>query len=161
MKTVKTIIIIFFIIAGSINILHAQQGVVSSGGEATGNAGSVNYSVGQVFYHSITNDEGSVNQGLQQPFEIFIVTGIDLHDITLDWKVFPNPTNSILFLKVSEAFQQKLEYTLYNSNGKLVESAGITGTETQIEMHRFERGAYILTVSSDSRNLKQFKVIKN
>lgn len=46
----------------------AQQGTVSSGGNATGSGGSVSYSFGQVFYSSVLTGSGSVTQGIQQSF---------------------------------------------------------------------------------------------
>jgi hypothetical protein len=40
-----------------------------AGGEATGSGGSVSYSVGQVVYTTNTGINGSVAQGVQQPYE--------------------------------------------------------------------------------------------
>ncbi|NIJ54587.1 T9SS type A sorting domain-containing protein [Dyadobacter arcticus] len=52
----------------SFQMALAQQGSVSSGGNATGSGGSVSYSVGQVFYISNTAAGGTVSAGVQQAF---------------------------------------------------------------------------------------------
>lgn len=53
----------------------AQQALVY--GNATGTGGTSSYSIGQVVYASATGTNDSVNQGMQQPFEIFILGNDD------------------------------------------------------------------------------------
>ena len=57
--------------------LQAQESVNATGGNASGSGGSASYSVGQVVYTNNTGTSGSVAQGVQQPFEISVVTGIE------------------------------------------------------------------------------------
>ncbi|MGC8754863.1 MAG: hypothetical protein ACP5QJ_07625, partial [Thermosulfidibacteraceae bacterium] len=57
--------------------LQAQESVNATGGNASGNGGTVAYSVGQVVYTTNTGTNGSVAQGVQQPFEISVVSGIE------------------------------------------------------------------------------------
>ena len=57
--------------------LQAQTSVNATGGDASGSGGSVSYSVGQVVYTTNTGTSGSVAQGVQQPYEISVVTAIE------------------------------------------------------------------------------------
>ncbi|MCB0409870.1 MAG: hypothetical protein KDD29_06595, partial [Flavobacteriales bacterium] len=54
------------------SIVFAQENTVSSGGDALGVGGSASYSVGQVVYTTHTGVNGSIAQGVQQPYEISV-----------------------------------------------------------------------------------------
>ncbi len=64
------------LVLGSFHV-RAQESIVASGGEATGTGGSSSYSIGQVSYTSNQGTGGSVEQGVQQPFEIYAVLGME------------------------------------------------------------------------------------
>ena len=57
--------------------LQAQTSVNATGTNASGSGGTVSYSVGQVVYTNNTGTNGSVAQGVQQAFEILVVTGLE------------------------------------------------------------------------------------
>jgi len=80
--------------------LQAQTNVNATGGNASGNGGSVSYSVGQVVYTTHKGSNGSVAQGVQQPYEIS-VAGIDeANGISLRVTAYPNPTTDYLTLEI-------------------------------------------------------------
>lgn len=91
MKTV-----LLFIITGMCCIQLLSQETVSAGGkEATGTGGTVSYTIGQVVYTTNTGTNGSVVQGVQQPYEISVVTGLEeAEDISLEFSIYPNPVTS-------------------------------------------------------------------
>ncbi len=77
--------------------LSAQQATDAAGGNASGSGGSASYSFGQTFYTTHTSTNGSVAQGVQQPYEISIVTEIkEAKDIRLSFLVYRNPTSNFL-----------------------------------------------------------------
>jgi hypothetical protein len=80
--------------------------VNASGGDATGTSGTVAYSVGQVVYTSNTGSTGSVAQGVQQSYEIFMV-GIKETELNISLSVFPNPTSDNLTLQISNYNHEK------------------------------------------------------
>ena len=82
--------------------LFAQSGNVAAGGNASGTGGTVSFSIGQVFYVSPSSPSYNLVQGLQQPFEISTVTGLDqsIKGIDLIASVYPNPASESLNLKV-------------------------------------------------------------
>ena len=96
MKKAYTIIIGFLLMSQC--TVWAQQGVSASGGEATGIAGTVSYTVGQTDYITAYATDGSVSQGVQQPYVIGIVTGFLETDINLSCAISPNPTTDFVML---------------------------------------------------------------
>lgn len=141
---------------------HAQQTLDAAGGEATGSGGSASYSVGQMFYHTHTGtNEYSVAEGVQQPFEISVVTGIDdASDIMLECSVYPNPTRDVLSLKVENYMSERLTYQLFDMSGELLESKKLTGDKTIISMSGYVRATYFLKIVDDKKKIKVFKIIK-
>jgi hypothetical protein len=75
MKT-KITFIICYILTFLFYDSGAQKTTSSSGGIITGKGGSISYSVGQVTKFYLNETKGSVAQGVQQPFEIYLITGI-------------------------------------------------------------------------------------
>ena len=142
--------------------LHAQEAVPATGGEASGTGGSASYSVGQTVYSTHTGTNGSVAEGVQQPFEISIVTEIEeAKNINLECTVYPNPTTEFLMLKVESYKAENLSYQLYDMNGKLLERRKLTGNETEIKMQHLVPAIYFLKVTNNNKEIKIFKIIKN
>lgn len=155
------IIIAIFLAATGFSELQAQQALVSSGGNANGSNGKVSWSVGQVAYTSIENANGSVNQGVQQPFEFFTVGVDESKDITLSMTVYPNPTSDKIILKVGTEKFENSSYQLNDFNGKLLVNQKLTGVQTSISMENFPPASYILKVTYNGKEQKTFKIIKN
>ena len=65
--------------------------------------------------------KGSVAQGVQQPFEISVITGLEeAQGINLSVRAYPNPTTDYLTLSISEFDISNLLYQLYDMQGKLL-----------------------------------------
>lgn len=158
MKTKKLFTIILFVLSFA---MQAQQTIDAAGGTATGSGGTVTYSVGQVAYTTISSTSGTVNQGVQQPFEILTLSGEDYNNISLNMAVYPNPTTSFLTLKIEDLVMDNVSYTLYDLNGKLMQESAISNAETSIDMQSFASGIYIFIVMKGSQLVKSFKIIKN
>jgi opacity protein-like surface antigen len=142
--------------------LQAQQNVNAAGGEASGSGGSVSYSVGQVVYTTNTGTSGTVAQGVQQPYEISVVTGIEeAKGINLSVTVYPNPTTDHLTLNIGEFDLSNLSYQLYDINGNLLQTRKITGYQTSISMSNLVPSTYFVRVIIGSQSVKEFKIIKN
>lgn len=146
----------------SMTLLTAQETIPSSGGDATGSGGSVSFTVGQTFFSGYSHDAGSVTEGVQQPYEIFIVTSIDeIAGIELEMSAYPNPVNDILNLKVEESYSEGLSWQLYNLSGALLDSGSITSSITGINMQEKVASVYFLRVIKNNMEIKTFKIIKN
>lgn len=158
--------LIFLIFPG---ILFAQNSINAAGGKAAGNGGTVSYTLGQVADQTHTGTNGTVSEGVQQAYEIYVLTGLDdVRQIELRMTAYPNPVTEFLVLKVSGEFLEKLTYRLFDVQGSLLKSEDITGAETRILMNDLVPAAYLLRVypSGDYRNgstdlIKSFKIIKH
>ncbi len=141
--------------------LQAQESINATGGDASGNGGSVSYSVGQLVYQTHTGTNGSIAEGVQQAYEISVVTAIeDAKSIKLMVSAYPNPTTDYLTLEVNEFELSNLSFQLYDMNGKLLQSEKITGNQTSIVMRSLVPATYFIQVSQENKELKTFKIIK-
>ena len=155
---------ILFVLTFSISVVSAQEGINATGGDAMGNGGSASYSVGQVFYQTHTGTNGSVAEGVQQPYEISIVTGIEQTAINLAISAYPNPTTDYLTLQVDVLTTlniHAMSYQLYDMNGKILQSKKITGNDTIIIMSNLVPSTYFVRVIEGNKEVKTFKIIKN
>jgi hypothetical protein len=149
-----------FMVAVGLTSLKAQETTNASGGNASGSGGSASYSVGQVVYTNNTGAGGSVSQGVQQPYEISIVSGIEEQGITLSCTAYPNPTTDYLTLKIDGDVQTHYSASLFDLNGKLVSKQQIDGNQTTIHMEKYVAGSYILKVIQHNTERKTFTIIK-
>ncbi len=139
----------------------AQNAVVSSGGEATGSGGSVSYSLAQISYTTITGTTGSVSQGVQQPYEVGVLTGVQSEN-NIYLSAFPNPSTDILNLSVGEFKNEELSYQLLDIQGKLLLEARISESNTSINMQDLPKSTYLLHVlGNNHQTIQSFNIIKN
>ena len=139
----------------------AQQNTVATGGDASGAGGSVSYSIGQIDYETYSGSNGSVSQGVQQPFEIFTVSVNELY-ASFEMNLFPNPSSSIINLTIGNVSDdQVVSYSLTDINGKLISSSTIVENATSISIEHLAVANYYLNVMVNGVNAKTFKIIKN
>ena len=162
-------LILSLLLAGpALTCMQAQQihaSVNASGRNATGSGGSVSYSVGQVFYTTASGTNASVSEGVQQPYEISVFTGLkDNTAIDLLYTVYPNPTSGKLTLKLDATTLPDVKsmiYQLYDVNGKLIRSDQLKEKETSIEMSDLTTSSYYLRIIKSKKVIKTFKITKN
>ncbi|HNW90642.1 MAG TPA: T9SS type A sorting domain-containing protein [Bacteroidales bacterium] len=161
-KLLWDIMILITVSTFSGTVVCAQQSVNASGGNASGTGGSVSYSVGQIVYTTNTGTNGSVAQGVQQPYEISVITAIEqAKDIDLVCIAYPNPTAGLFTLKVINYKSEKLAYQLYDIGGKILENIEITSIETVISLVGYTSAVYFLKLTDNNKEIKVFKIIKN
>ena len=155
-KTIRTLAFSLLCLGG----LHAQESSTAAGGRATGAGGTTSYSVGQVAYTTNTGTNGSVAQGVQQPYEISTTVGIDETSINLELSVYPNPTTNYLTLKVDNFELSTLNFQLIDLQGKVIENKKVNANSTTITMETLPKATYFLTVTDNKNTVKTFKIIK-
>lgn len=144
-----------------LNELQAQETFPASGGDASGSGGKVSYTIGQIIYTTITGTNGSVAQGVQQPYEISVVSGIkETNTITLQLSIYPNPTSNFLILNIGNYNNERLSYQLFDNTGKLLENNKITKNESNISTENLAPAIYFLKVTNNQKEIKTFKIIK-
>ncbi len=181
-KILNIIILAIVFFTQDIIAQQIHQTSATAGGNASGSGGSAAFTIGQLVYSPCTTNTGSVTEGINQPFEIYIIDAVyELTEIELEANIYPNPTSGFLTLKIDDLLLQNesLSYQLFDLNGKLLKRERITGIETKIEMQSYFSGTYFIKVINSGKNensssvysneikdfkdqtLKTFKIIKN
>lgn len=143
---------------------YAQSGVVSVGGDQNGAGYSISFSVGQVDYiPSFQAGSGSVNAGIQQPFEFFTSTGVKEtgnKDLSFFSSVYPNPTDEYVTLQIEGMSLKNLSYQLYDMQGKLLMENSIDGNLNKISLSDLPNAMYFMKILHQNIPFKTIKIIK-
>ena len=141
-------------------VAFGQQNAVASGGEASGIGGSVSYTVGQIDYISASGANGNINQGVQQPFEIFSV-GIEETAFDINVSLYPNPAvdQVIISLETRENYKNP-SYRLTDEQGRIIRQGAINLNETSVQVSDLANACYYLNVLIDDQLAKTFKLVK-
>lgn len=158
-KLLISIVLIFMLVnAGA----YAQKTISATGANISGSGGSVSYTIGQIDYKTHLGSGGSVAQGVQHPYEIYVYTSIEqADDINLSLTTYPNPTTDYLTLQINNYDDSELIYQLFDANGKLLQNQKINENITLINMGNLATAIYFLKVFDKNREIKTFKIIKN
>lgn len=157
-KKTKLSLLLFLVLG----LAKAQDASVAAGGDASGAGGTVNYSVGQIVYTTNFGTTGSSAQGVQQAYEISIVTSIsEASSVSLSLIAYPNPTTDVLTLNVGDTKTENLSYQLYDISGKILEEKKIATNDVSISMLHLSNATYLLKVLNNNKEIKSFKIIKN
>jgi len=150
--------LLFLTLAFSPCVLLAQQDVVTSGGNGSGASGSISYSIGQVVYSNTSNATGSINQGVQQPYELTpISVNESLRDIAVE--LYPNPTRNNLLIRMPE-FIPGLTLQIFSLNGALIEERPMLSQQTIINAETWSASTYIVKLHDSAGNFSEYKLIK-
>jgi hypothetical protein len=141
--------------------IHSQETVPATGGTATGSGGSITYTVGQMAWHMVPGSNGTILEGVQQPYEISVETSIEMTEyIDLVCTVYPNPTRGAIKLIVTTADFKNLKFQLYDINGSVLLEKQIRDEETEIPMDNLFSSVCFLRVIQGNREVKVFKIVK-
>ncbi|HEV7230436.1 MAG TPA: T9SS type A sorting domain-containing protein [Bacteroidia bacterium] len=142
--------------------LHAQQAVLAGGTDAAGSGGTVSYSVGQVAYLTAQSGTGSAAAGVQQSYEMYVITGVGENKASaMNISAYPNPATDYLMLNIPDYADSDLFYELSDVTGRVVEKRKIRYPESRIDMSCLQEATYFLKVTGGSKDLKSFKIIKS
>jgi hypothetical protein len=163
MKYAKNYLCLIILILSGFGItIKAQNTIPATGGNATGNGGSVSYTVGQIAYSTFIGANGTAAQGVQQPYEISVVTAIEnISAISLECTVYPNPTRGLIKLIVESLDHENMKFRLYDINGVLLQDKKVESRETEISMENLSSSIYFLKVINNNKEMKVFKIVKN
>jgi hypothetical protein len=139
---------------------RAQESVNTAGGNASSSSGSVSYTIGQLANSNTTGSNGSVDEGVQQPFEIYTLGISAVPEISLSMGVYPNPASSFVVLSIDNFHAEALSYFLYDATGRLLETQKITDSKTNIQMAALPVATYMLLVKDPNKTVQTFKIIK-
>ncbi len=158
----KKQLLILMLLGGFFSTAQAQDASAATGGEATGAGGTASYTIGQPMYQTNTGGGLTEVQGVQQPYEISVVTALnDIEGISLLFSAYPNPTNNQLNLRIEKYPTKGLFYQLTDVNGKILQSKKIENELTEISLSSYASASYFLSVSQNNQLIKSFKILKN
>ena len=142
--------------------LQAQPATLSSGGNGTGTGGSFAYSIGQTVYTAQSNSSTSLSKGVQQGFELFLITGLEDEDrFGLAATVFPNPTSNYLSVEIKNySPDTAMEIFLFDAKGQQVHRQQVVDVQTQLQMEHLSSALYVLKLIQGNKLVKVVKVIK-
>jgi hypothetical protein len=164
MKGISYLFLILFLLFSGLSCLQAQEANVTTGGDFTGSGGKVSFSIGQTFYTTFPGVTGSLAQGVQQAYEISVVTGISPRkQINLRISVYPNPAPEYVMLKMegfASANFPTMRYQLIGPDGRILSEEKILEKESKIRMRDYVSGAYFLKISDQNSEVQTFKIIK-
>lgn len=145
------------------HIAFGQVNTTACGGGFSGTGGSLTYSAGQVDYITNNGLSGIITQGLQQPFEIFKIdiNNVNTYNTEINAVLFPNPSNGVVNLRVSDYVLDNLSYHLFDLQGKLITEAKLISGITSINLENISDGNYYLNIQKEGQILKNFKLIKH
>lgn len=160
-KTKSTFIAVVIVLLSIVPMAFAQEIILTAGGEAAGNNGSVTYSVGQVAFQASESTAGSLSEGIQIPYEIYDITNVEDVNINLKATVYPNPVSENLILDIKDCALIDLSYQIFDMNGKILKNESISNSNTMINMSSYTRATYFIKVFDNNKIIKTFKIIKN
>jgi len=158
----KVIIILILLLSLNSKKAHSQQASTTTGGDIFDTGGSVSYSIGQIDYTTNVGANGTISQGVQQPYEISVITAINASDkIELNANIYPNPTIDIILLTINKNKLENCSYQLFDNCGKILESKKISICTIEITMQQYASAIYYLKIINNKEEIKTFKIIKN
>ena len=115
---------------------YCQQAVTTSGGNASAVSGSISYTIGQIDYESVTGSNGNVSQGVQQPFEVFIVLANNNFSYSFSGMLAPNPATESTILSLGDDFTSfnNMQFDLTDITGKVLKKGTINAKETIVDV---------------------------
>ena len=141
--------------------MHAQQNTVVAGGDAKTMDGTVSYTLGQSTYTSNSESSGTINEGIQQPYQVFEILSTDEFIEHFNVSVYPNPASKEITLEVENYKNENLTYRLFDINGKLLLTDNLIGNKTRIPLNKLSSANYLLKISNGNKEVTTFKILKN
>lgn len=140
-------------------LANAQSAVLASGGDATSGSGGVSYSIGQIAIGNISSPMASVNEGVQQPFELFAVH-VDEELLAITISLFPNPTHSEVVIQIPDS-EQHLTALFFASDGNLLQKVQLAESRTSVNVSDWSASTYLVQITNSKGNSAAYKLIKH
>lgn len=142
------------------NIAFSQVSTNATGGTASGNGGTVTYSIGQVLFEQANNGEFLITQGIQHAYEIYTNEKEEIKS-SFSFNVYPNPTSDNLTIFIKEGIVDKQYCQLYDALGKLLIKESINSNYTQISLSNLPTAAYNLCIyNKENQKVQSYTIIK-
>ncbi|OGS76818.1 MAG: hypothetical protein A3D31_17700 [Candidatus Fluviicola riflensis] len=138
----------------------AQSSPVAAGGDVSGAGGSLSYSIGLIDYVQLDEANGTLYEGVQQPYELFSV-GLEEWDSNVSISAYPNPMTSQLTIAFPDEVLGDMSFTMTDESGRVIQYGLLETKETVIDVLGLARANYFLTVYKKDRSVRVYKLVKN
>ena len=156
----KLLLLLVLSFTFGLSTLWAQQVVSSGGAYFKGTNASLSWTIGEPICETVSNGMIVLTQGFQQGHLISSAVG-DLLLPGIISNVYPNPTDDGLNLIFKDGDFFKLEFFLYNLEGKALLQQSVKSDLTKIDMRFYPVGVYLIRVVMKSGEpIRSFRVIK-
>jgi len=136
-----------------------QQVMATSGGQFTGKATQVSYTLGETAIQTMQGKILILTQGFHQP-NLWVTAIDEIKGLTFKIQAYPNPVTDFINLTTDSDLPSGSSWQLLDIGSRLLNSGQIVGITTQISFEQLVPAVYILKVNSKSKILKTFKIIK-
>jgi hypothetical protein len=120
----------------------------------------LDWSVGELLTETFAVSQNQLTQGFHQGN--YTITAIDqAKDLQFEITAFPNPTTDIVVLGIESQNIEAFRYILTDVNGKILQDRKIESNQQQINLSEMAAGAYFLSVRTNKKAVKTFKIIKS
>ncbi len=135
--------------------------VASAGGNASAEALSVSYTIGEPAVGTLVAGDLIVVQGFQQGY--VLGTSIDEFEAlgSSDFSVYPNPVNDELFVEVKGSNSELYEIMCFDLTGRLLYKENFDGNaKMEINTSGWNQGTYMIKIVADGNVVANKKVMK-
>lgn len=138
-----------------------QFSINATGGDISGDDGSVSYSIGQVNYLTYNKNNTVISEGIQQPL-IISVKPIEIIEQVevLSMATYPNPTSNYFTIEASSYTNRSLKYHLTDLNGNHIKEGRIEKPGATVDISRLAVAIYLLNITDNDQHIKTFRIIK-
>jgi len=113
------------------------------------------------------NNAGLVSDSIVSDGVIYLMsTGIEQNNVLNELSIYPNPTSEIATISLISSSEEKLNYSLFDAQGKLIESKylniviGINTLEINVNQLQLSKGIYFIKLTSNKQEITKKLVIE-
>lgn len=158
-KSLRTVLSLVCLVAIVPEAGFSQQVHASAGDHLVTNTHQLSQTIGEPVISTHAGDSNVLTQGMQQSK----LTVLNIENTLVDYqiKVFPNPTQDLLFIDIAQP-DPNLDILMFDAMGNLVSVTSATSQRVSIDLSGEAAGVYILSIVSSANKQQRdtFRVIK-
>lgn len=138
----------------------AQQAVTPAGADASGNGGSLSWTLGQVDAAFLQASAGSMAQGVQHPVEL-LTLAVEEKGPAPGLSAWPNPTADAVTLDLGEAFDANTQYQVLDATGRRLAVGPVPASSFAISFRSWPAASYFIRILHPDGTSSLLPVIKH
>jgi ribosomal protein S17 len=136
-------------------IINAQSTLNTSASDSYTLAGSLDISIGEVFYIQ-KGQVLNLTEGIQNGITINPVSSKSKISVS----VYPNPTNDLVQFKVQNLNFNNLHYRIYNNMGNEISHGDIVNINSTVSLSKFPSSIYLVKIYRGANEESAYKILK-